>query len=152
MKRIMPFLTVLVCFIFAMSFVIPAAAAGDRCDSCGMKLSEHVNTEYVITFKDGKTKHYCCPHCGLYVHAEEKANVKSAKARDFISSKWMDPAKMYFLSGSSAVPACSPSWIAFGSKSEAEKFQKGFGGEIYGFEDALKERMKQPKMMEKMPK
>jgi len=68
------------------------------------------------------------------------------------SSTWMDPAKMCCLSGSSAVPACSPSWIAFGSKSEAEKFQKGFGGEINGFEDALKERMKQPKMMEKMPK
>lgn len=153
MKRIMISIAVLACFVFAMSFVIPASAArGSKCDLCGMNISQHVNTEYVITFNDGKTKHYCCPHCGLYIQATEKDNIKSAKVRDFITSKWMNPAKMYFLAGSSASPACQPSWIAFGSKSDAEKFQKGFGGELYSFEDALKERMKQPKMMENVEK
>ena len=57
---------------------------------------------------------------------------------------------MVFLFGSSAVPACSPSWLAFGKKEEAESFQKGFEGKILTFEEALMERQKHPKGMEMM--
>ena len=81
---------------------------------------------------------------GAKKYAKNKGKIKSARARDFISGEWMDVSKMYMLSHSDAVPACSDNWIAFGKKAEAEKFQKGFGGKIYTFEDALEERGKQP--------
>lgn len=84
----------------------------------------------------------------MWVHAADKAKVKSARARDFISGEWMDPSKMFFVFNSTAVPACAPSWIAFGKKAEAEKFQKGFGGKVFSFDEAIKERPKHPKGME----
>jgi len=125
-----------------------AAEMAAKCPLCGMNIAGNENTVYEITMTDGTATSYCCPHCGLYVQSTEKDKVKSARARDFISGEWMNPAEMTFLFKSSAVPACAPSWIAFGKKAEAEKFQKGFGGTIYDFDTALKERAKMPKGME----
>ncbi len=141
-KQAVLFVAVLV---WAVSF-IGLANAAEKCPLCGMNMAGNENTAYEVTMADGKKVTYCCPHCGLWGQAKEK--VKSAKARDFISGEWMDPYKMVFLSGSTAVPACAPSWIGFGSKAEAEKFKKGFGGTIYSFDEALKERVKQPMGMQ----
>ncbi len=141
-----------VAFLIAVSlmFVATAAfAAGDmgKCAQCGMNMDENQNTAYEITFTDGKVSMYCCPHCGLWVQAGQKDKIKSARARDFISGEWTDPAKMYYVVGSSATPACAPSWIAFAKKDEAHKFVKGFGGKVLDFKDALKRRAKEPESM-----
>ncbi len=129
--------------VFALAVAFSGIAmAAVKCPLCGMNMAGNENTAYEVTMADGKKVTYCCPHCGLWAQAKEK--VKSARARDFISGEWMNPHKMVFLANSTAIPACSPSWIAFGSKSDAEKFQKGFGGTIYSFDEALKERVKQP--------
>ncbi len=135
-------------FLLLLAVVAYAAGMTGKCSLCGMNLAGNENTAYEITMKNGKHVTYCCAHCGLYVHATETAKVKSARARDFISGEWMSPSEMTFLFKSSAVPACAPSWIAFGKKEEAEKFQKGFGGTIYNFDEALAERAKMPKGME----
>ncbi|MBI5188797.1 MAG: nitrous oxide reductase accessory protein NosL [Nitrospirae bacterium] len=140
----------IVSFVFAFTLTMTGfvIAAEEKCPFCGMKMEGNENTAYEITTPDGKTTTYCCPHCGLWVHATEKDKVKSARARCFIMGEWMDASKMVYLFNSSAVPACSPSWIAFGKKGGAEKFQKGFGGTIYTFDEAIKERPKHPKAME----
>ena len=124
-----------------------AYADAHKCSLCGMNIAGNENTVYEVTHANGKAEAYCCPHCGLWVQGSEKG-VKGAKARDFISGEWTDPAKMYFVFKSKAIPACAPSWIAFAKKSEAEMFVKGFGGTMYSFDEALKERMKHPKGME----
>ena len=115
-----------------------------KCPLCGMGIEGNENTDYQITFADGKTVSYLCPHCGLWEHAKHKDNIKSVRARDFISGEWKDVTTMYMLHNSSAVPGCSDSWIAFGSKGDVAKFQKGFGGTIYTFDEALKVRGEQP--------
>jgi nitrous oxide reductase accessory protein NosL len=136
-------------FVFLIS-VAGLALAAEKCPLCGMNLAGNENTAFVITMKTGEDVTYCCPHCGLLVMATEKDKVKSAKARDFISGEWVDASKAVYLFDSTAVPACSPSWLAFGSKKDAENFQKGFGGEIYDYGKALEVRASQPKAMEKM--
>lgn len=141
-------MTAALLFVVGLAF---AAGEADKCAMCGMGVAEHQNTLYEITSTDGKAVTYCCPHCGLWEQAAAKDKVKAARAKDFIGGSWMDASKMFYVSGSSAVPACGPSWIAFGKKAEAEKFVKGFGGKVVGFDEALKERAKQPKAME-MPK
>ncbi len=148
MKRKMAVLFSFLFFALLFTTVGYAAEMADKCPMCGMNIAGNENTAYEITYTDGTTETYCCPHCGLYMHAEKKDAVKSARARDFISGEWMDPAKMTFVFKSSAVPACAPSWIGFADKAEAEKFQKGFGGTVYSFEEALTERAKMPKGME----
>jgi hypothetical protein len=78
-----------------------------------MTISEYMNAEYVIKTEDGKAKHFCCSHCALDVQTTERNTVKSARTRDFISGKWMDYARMRFLSMSLAVPVCSSRWNRF---------------------------------------
>ena len=131
-----------------LSITANATEKAGKCSLCGMNLAGNENTAYEITFKDGKVVTYCCPHCGLYVHATEGDKIQSVRARDFISGEWMSPDDMTFVFKSSALPACAPSWIAFGKKEETSKFKKGFGGTIYDFATALKERAKMPKGME----
>ena len=133
------------CISVACIMVIAGFAyAFDKCPLCGMNIEGNENTVYEIIFKEGISATYCCAHCGLWVHASEKDNVEEAMARDFISGELMDSSEMYFVFKSEAVPACAPSWIAFGKESEAGKFTKGFGGKVYSFRKALKQRMKQP--------
>ena len=124
------------------------AAAEDKCPLCGMTITGNENTAFVVTMKTGESVTYCCAHCGLWVMAKDKDKVQSAKVRDFISGEWIDASKAVYLFKSKAVPACAPSWIAFGSKKEADMFKKGFGGKIYAAADALKERAKHPQGME----
>jgi DeoR family transcriptional regulator, copper-sensing transcriptional repressor len=134
---------------FALVFALAAYAMEmAKCPLCGMNIAGNENTAYEITYKDGSVVTYCCPHCGLYEHAMKKDMVKSARARCFISGEWIDPATATYIFNSEAVPACAPSWIGFGDKADAVKFQKGFGGTIYSFEEALTERAKMPKGMD----
>ena len=148
MKRNVAFFFGMLSLLLAFAMTGFAMEMGAKCPLCGMNIAGNENTAYEIVYTDGTTETYCCPHCGLYEQATKKDTVKSAKARDFISGEWMDPAKMTFVFKSTAVPACAPSWIAFGNKNEAEKFQKGFGGTVYSFDEALIERAKMPKGME----
>lgn len=142
------FLFSILCFTLILAMACYAVEMGAKCPLCGMNIAGNENTAYEITYMDGTVETYCCPHCGLYEQATKKDSVKSVRARDFISGEWMDPAKMTFIFNSTAVPACAPSWIGFGEKAEAEKFQKGFGGTIYSFDEALSERAKMPKGMD----
>lgn len=150
MKKIMFFRLCSLAFVLLFASFVYAMDMGEKCPLCGMNLAGNENTAYEITLTDGKVVTYCCPHCGLYDHAMNKDKVKSARAKDFISGDWMNPADMTFLFKSTAVPACAPSWIAFDKKEEAEKFQKGFGGTLYIFDKALMERAKMPAGMMKM--
>jgi len=138
----------LMAVLLLMAVVSYGAEMAGKCSLCGMNYAGNENTAYEITLQDGKIETYCCPHCGLYAQALATTKIKSARARDFISGEWMDPATITFLFKSSALPACSPSWIAFGKNDEAAKFQKGFGGTIYPFAEALKVRANMPKGME----
>lgn len=140
----------------ALLLVLPAllmllaapASAEDKCPVCGMSIAGNENTAFLVTMKAGGDVTYCCAHCGLWAMANEKDKVQSGKTRDLISGEWVDAAKAVYLSKSKAVPACSPSWLSFGSKKEAELFKKGFGGTIYGYEKALEVRAKEAKGME----
>ncbi len=140
-----------VAFLLIAAFAALAQAA-DNCPLCGMSIAGNENTAFVVTMKTGEETTYCCAHCGLWVMAEEKDKVQSAKSRDFISGEWIDAAKAFYVHKSKAVPACSPSWIAFGSKKQAGMFEKGFGGKVYDYAQALKVRAKEPKAMMEMHK
>lgn len=134
-------------FVF---MLVGTALAEEKCPLCGMNIAGNENTAFVVEKKTGETIAYCCPHCGLWVVAKEGDSIKSAKTKDFISGEWLDAAKAVYLFNSKAIPACSPSWISFEKKSEAEMFQKGFKGTIFTYEEALKKRATMPEGMEPM--
>ena len=125
----------LVAFLFmalVLAFVGYTAEMAAKCSLCGMNIAGNENTAYEITYTDGTVETYCCPHCGLYEHATKKDLVKSARGRCFISGEWMDPAEATYVFKSNAVPACAPSWIAFGNKAEAERAKMPKGMDMKG--------------------
>jgi hypothetical protein len=144
MKRL-PLIIAMI-FVFFVAVAI-SANAQEKCPACGMSLAGNENTAFVVEKTSGETVTYCCPHCGLWVMAKEADTVKSAKARDFIGGEWVNAKDAVYLFNSKAVPACSPSWLAFAKKKEAEMFRKGFGGHIYSYDEAIKKRASMPEGM-----
>ncbi len=120
---------------------VPALGAG-TCAKCGMDLSKHTHTRYETVLADGSRVVTCGVQCGMMLEAAR--GVQRAWATDFISGRRIDAAKAWYVVGSSAVPDMAPGAIAFASREDAEKFRKGFGGEVLDWDharEALKKRM-----------
>jgi hypothetical protein len=111
-----------------------------ECGVCGGPITESSNL-FVITGADGKEQPYGCPGCGLSVLAkmEDTAAHGNAKAQDFLRRTMVDARQAWYLRGSEVGYCCQPSWLAFGTKGEAEKFARGFGGEVMDFAAAMKQ-------------
>lgn len=109
-----------------------------ECGLCGGPITESSNL-FVIVDADGKEQPYGCPGCGLSVLAKMDAAAHGrAKAQDFLRRTMIDPRQAWYVRGSEVGYCCQPSWLAFGTKAEAEKFTRGFGGEVLDFAAALK--------------
>ncbi|MFN7065692.1 MAG: DeoR family transcriptional regulator [Aquificaceae bacterium] len=94
--------------------------------------------EVVYRLKRGKSLRACCAHCGLLLYKGVKEeDIESCMTWDFISGKPLSCFSAWYVVGSSALPCCSPSAIAFASQEEAQKFAKGFGGAVLDFERAM---------------
>ena len=94
---------------------------------------------YKIVIDGKKAVEACCEHCGLMLHKKYENQEVTAMTYDFITEKPVNVLDAYFVVGSSAIPCCSPSVIPFVSKEDAQKFQKGFGGEVLTFIEAYKQ-------------
>jgi DeoR family transcriptional regulator, copper-sensing transcriptional repressor len=89
---------------------------------------------FIIQLTDGLLRAACCPHCGLL--ALEMPGVRAALATDFLYGRRINVGLASFLIGSSVSLCCEPSVLCFRSFSDAEHFQKGFGGDICTIEEA----------------
>ncbi len=95
--------------------------------------------EFTYRIKRGKIIKACCAHCGLLLYKNIKEEeIEACMTWDFINCKPLSCFSAWYVIGSSALPCCTPSAIAFSSKEEAEKFAKGFGGMVLDFECSLK--------------
>ncbi|MCS7171236.1 MAG: DeoR family transcriptional regulator [Aquificaceae bacterium] len=94
--------------------------------------------EFTYRLKRGRMVKACCAHCGLLLYKGIKLeDMESCMTWDFINCRPLSCFSAWYVVGSSAVPCCSPSTIAFTSKEDAEKFSKGFGGVVMDFERAI---------------
>ncbi len=94
--------------------------------------------EFTYRLKRGRVIRACCAHCGLLLYKNIKEeDIESCMTWDFINCKPVSCFSAWYVVGSSAMPCCSPSAIAFASKKDAEKFAKGFGGVVADFENAV---------------
>lgn len=94
--------------------------------------------EFTYRLKKGRIVRACCAHCGLLLYKNIKEeDIKSCMTWDFINCKPLSCFSAWYVVGSTALPCCSPSAIAFSSKEEAERFAKGFGGVVLDFEKAV---------------
>jgi nitrous oxide reductase accessory protein NosL len=126
--------------VFAVLFIpapIHATDDGMRCVQCGMDLNKYPHSLYVIQWKDGTVVKTCGVQCGLTQHLMHPDGFKSSTATDLITNREFPAAEGFYVFKSSVTTDMGPGFIAFKERTNAEKFQKGFGGEVMTYPEAL---------------
>lgn len=127
--------------------LVPLSWSGaiKRCIVCGMDVSKYPHTRYVVTTTEEEEFVTCGVQCGLTLNLRFKEKFKSATASDLLSNRPFDAQKGFYVYRSTVITDMAPGFISFVTRTNAEKFQKGFGGEVVTYQEALelwKERMK----------
>jgi hypothetical protein len=120
-------------------------ADSERCMVCGMDVSKYPHTRYVVETTDGKTYTTCGVQCGLTLHLRFDKRWKKATAVDLLSNRSFDATKGFYVHQSTVITDMAPGFISFERKEDAEKFAKGFGGQIVTYKEALEIWRKQMK-------
>jgi len=133
--------------ILSILAIVSLSWAGEvkRCIVCGMDVSKYPHTKYVVATAEGKEFVTCGVQCGLTLHLRLKEKFKSATARDLLSNRPFDTQKGFFVYKSTVITDMAPGFISFLTKANAEKFEKGFGGKVVTYQEAMeiwKEQMK----------
>jgi len=106
-----------------------------RCSFCGKQTDSRI--EVTIYTSKGERYKACCAHCHFMILKNNKIeDIDIVMLQDFITGNPINFYSAWFVVGSSANPCCQPSAIAFGSKEDAERFSKGFGGKVGDFKTA----------------
>ncbi|MCS7084037.1 MAG: DeoR family transcriptional regulator [Aquificaceae bacterium] len=113
-------------------------ASSQGCDFCSKAIDKRL--EVVLRLVSGKVLRACCPHCAfMLIKRLEGSEILSCMTWDFVRLNPINFFSARYVINSEAIPCCTPSVIAFFSEQDAFKFQKGFGGQVMGFEEALSE-------------
>jgi nitrous oxide reductase accessory protein NosL len=108
-----------------------------RCNVCGMDTSKYPHTKYVVRTTNGEGFVTCGVQCGLTLHLRLKEKFKSATATDLFSNRSFDAQKGFYVYKSTVITDMAPGFISFITRANAEKFQKGFGGRVVTYQEAL---------------
>lgn len=134
-------------FVLCLLFISTISWGGEvkRCIVCGMDVSKYPHSKYAMTTTEGETFITCGVQCGLTLHLSFKEKFKSATASDLLSNRPFDVQKGFYVYKSTVITDMAPGFIAFINRTNADKFQKGFGGKVVTYQEALeiwKEQMK----------
>jgi DeoR family transcriptional regulator, copper-sensing transcriptional repressor len=111
------------------------------CAMCGKPISER--TAFIVQLENGEQKRACCAHCGLMIQSHAKDAQQSLTA-DYLRGHIISAEQAVYILSSELTICCVPSVLSFGSRQDAEKFQKGFGGILANMEEALQYLNKKP--------
>jgi len=117
---------------------VPAPVRAKEFDCLVCRRPASQNLLYSITLITGEQRQACCPHCGIAAHLTIGDNIAMAMTADFFFGRPHPVQKSFFVLGSVVAPCCMPSVLTFEAEDVARRFQKGFGGIVGRFNDALK--------------
>ncbi|HAM81941.1 MAG TPA: transcriptional regulator [Ornithinibacillus sp.] len=93
---------------------------------------------YRLILENDQIETACCAHCGLLRHRQLGNGVLQAICHDFFLNTTISaPLTWYIMDTTLNIACCQPQVLTFGNLEHAEKFVKGFGGKIYGFQEAM---------------
>jgi len=104
------------------------------CAMCGKSVSQR--TVFIVKLDNGEELRACCAHCGLMLQSRSE-NAWQSMTTDYLYGHMISAGQAFYLVGSTISICCVPSILAFGSKSDAENFQKGFGGQLLGMSETI---------------
>ncbi|MCP4167650.1 MAG: DeoR/GlpR transcriptional regulator [Chloroflexi bacterium] len=99
----------------------------DACAMCSMRVRRR--TAFILNCEDGSQIQACCPHCGLMLLTMRPEAI-SALTVDFLHGRMINVRTATYLVNSELTVCCTPSVLCFQFQDEAERFQRGFGGEV----------------------
>lgn len=112
-----------------------------RCVQCGRE--NNPRTAFLIEQTDGEKLVACCSHCGLMTLAKRE-NISTAMTTDFFYGTMLNANQAWYVLNSSVNLCCRPSTLTFSNPDDAQRFIRGFGGEVLDFTQAqnmIKESM-----------
>ena len=109
----------------------------DECLMCGMDLSQYTHVKYTVVDTNGKRYVTCGVQCGIILQLNLKDKFKAAVMTDLFSHKSLPAEKGWYVYKSSVITDMGPGLIGFSGKSQAEKFIKGFGGELLTYQQSV---------------
>jgi nitrous oxide reductase accessory protein NosL len=112
-------------------------AGSEKCIVCGMDVSKYPHTRYSVETMDGKVYPTCGAQCGLTLHLRFGDQWKRALAADLLSNRSFAAADGFYVYKSTVITDMAPGFISFRSRTHAEKFAVGFGGQVTTYEEAL---------------
>ncbi len=93
-------------------------------------------TVFIVQIENGEQKRACCAHCGLMIQSQSK-NAWQSLTADYLYGHMISANQAIYVIGSELNICCVPSVLSFGTQQEAEKFQKGFGGNLLNMKQAI---------------
>lgn len=120
------------------------------CQACGRAIHANMRT---VAFIGDRREDFCCPTCALSAGAQTHEAVRFEQLADYATGHALKPADAYAVEGSDLIPCvrshqmlnrdglavpmefdrCSPSIIAFASRSDADGFAAEHGGRVDRF-------------------
>jgi len=101
-----------------------------RCLHCGREVAARL--AFLLERPDGIQQSACCAHCGLMA----LNGARSAMTTDYLYGTLLNAATSWYVLDSAVSPCCRPSVLSFSDRRDAERFARGFGGEVMDFLDA----------------
>jgi hypothetical protein len=114
------------------------AASTDPDAACCFCLIAHPSSRpMVLHLDDGTHRQTCCAHCGLMALFEPDVSVSSALVTDFLYGRTVNCRTAVYVVAPVIRLCCTPTVLAFERRDEAERFRKGFGGQVLDLEEAM---------------
>ncbi|WP_205520150.1 DeoR family transcriptional regulator [Virgibacillus doumboii] len=106
------------------------------CVFCSRKVNERL--AYRIFLSNNKIEVACCAHCGLLRTRHLGDQVVQSICPDFLRQTTISaPLAWYVMDTSIQMGCCHPQVLTFEWKEHADKFVKGFGGNVYSYSEAM---------------
>ncbi len=106
------------------------ASSTEHCLHCHRPVNPRL--VFHIEQANGTRRAACCAHCGLLA-LRHQTDTYQATTLDFLYGALLGAAQAWYVLESGISPCCSPSALAFSTKTDAERFAAGFNGQVYDF-------------------
>jgi nitrous oxide reductase accessory protein NosL len=108
-----------------------------QCYFCHGEILPHSRTKVTIYLHDGTYRQACCPHCGLLALSNLGASAASALVTDFLHGRVVNAQIATYVVGADLDICCAPTTLAFHVRADADRFQRGFGGQVLSLNKAI---------------
>lgn len=98
----------------------------------------HTRLAYRLILANNNIEMACCAHCGLLRQRQLGDEVIQSICKDFLTQTTISaPLSYYIMDTSINIGCCQPQVLAFEYEEDANKFIKGFNGNVYTFNKAM---------------